>query len=66
MIVDDMAFPHLKEAVALADDSVRNLLSRILHGEVSGVTSPLKYAEGVERERICELEMLISSVSGNK
>jgi len=26
----------------------------------------LKYAEGVERERICELEVLISSTSENK
>ena len=66
LIVDNITFPYLKEAIALADDSIRNMLSRILHGEISGVTSPLKYAEGVERERICELEVLISSTSENK
>ena len=66
LIVDNITFPYLKEAIALADDSIRNMLSRILHGEISGLTSPLKYAEGVERDRICELEVLISSTSENK
>lgn len=37
LIVDDMAFPHLKEAVTLADASVQNILSGILHGEIAGV-----------------------------
>lgn len=62
LIADDITFPYLKEAIPLTDASVRDLLTRILHGEIAGVTSPLKYAAGVERERICESETIISSV----
>ena len=61
LVVDDITFPYLKEALILAADSIRNMISQILHGEISGVTSPLLYAQGVERERFCELEMLIFS-----
>lgn len=61
LIVDDITFPYLKEAITFADESIRNILSQILHGEISGVTSPLEFAEDIERERIFELEMLISS-----
>lgn len=63
LAVDDIAFSHLKEAVNVANVSVRNLLSQILHGEMAGVTSPLKYAQEVERERFYELDELISSIS---
>ena len=62
LIADDITFPYLKEAIPLTDVALRDLLTRIMHGEIAGVTSPLKYAAGVERERICELETIISSV----
>jgi len=60
LIVDDMAFPYLKEAVVSVDSSVREFVLKIMKGQIAGLPGILKYADGPESERIRELEMIIS------
>jgi len=59
LIVDDEAFPYLKEAAAQTDGSARELLRGILNGDVKGVPRLSEYAQGRELERIRELETLV-------
>lgn len=65
LIVDDITFSYLKEAIAVVDSSIRNLLFQILHGEISGA-SLWEFAEDIEQERLCELEALLKDSIYNK
>lgn len=60
LLVDDAAFPYLREAVIEAGSSEQELLRRIIAGAVKGIPSLTKYAEGTELERVRELERLVS------
>ncbi len=60
LIVDDVAFPYLKEAVTAVDSSVLELVRQIIKGEMEGVPPLTRYADGIVLERIHELEMIIS------
>ena len=60
LIVDDVTFSYLKEAITLVDSSVQDFVRQIIDGEVSGLQCLLKYAEGTELERIHELKKIIS------
>lgn len=59
LITDDITYPYLKEAVMSADSYVQGFLFKILNGEIVGVYSPLKYAKGVEADRIKELKAMM-------
>lgn len=63
LIVDDIAFPYLKEAAALVDPAVCGFLLQIIRGEISGVSGLLRYAEGAEQERICELQKTAAAMT---
>lgn len=60
LIVDDVTFSYLKEAITLVDSSVQEFVRQIIDGEVSGLQCLLKYAKGTELERINELKKIIS------
>ena len=62
LIVDDVTFSYLKEAVTLVDSSVQEFVRQIIDGEVSGLKCLLKYAGGTELERIHELKKIISHI----
>lgn len=60
LIVDDVTYPFLKEAVMLVDSPARELVRQIINGEIAGLPRFTAYAEGTELERIHELETIIS------
>lgn len=60
LIVDDVTFSYLKEAIILVDSSVQEFVRQIIDGEVPGLQCLLKYAKGTELERIHELKKIIS------
>ena len=62
LIVDDVTFSYLKEAVTLVDSSVQEFVRQIIDGEVSGLKCLLKYAGGTELARIHELKKIISHI----
>lgn len=62
LIVDDVAFPYLREAVLALDPATREKVRNIISGKTEGVPSLKKYAEGKVLERICELESLVGDI----
>lgn len=60
LIVDDVAFPFLKEALMSVEPSVQELVRQIIYGEIAGLPSLLKRAQGEVLDRIQELEKIIS------
>lgn len=60
LIVDDITFPYLKEAITSVHSSVQKLVLQIINGKIKGVPCLTKYADGIVLERIRELEMIIS------
>ncbi len=65
LIVDDVTYPYLREAVMLVGPSVQKFVCQIINGEVVGLLSLLKYANGVELERVQELKMILSHTLEN-
>jgi len=65
LIVDDVTFPYLKEALLLVDASVQEFVCQIINGEVAGLPGLFKYAKGTELERIQELKRIISHTLEN-
>lgn len=65
LIVDDVTFPYLKEAVMAVDSPVQELVCRILNGKITGVPRLSTCAQGTELERILELEGLFSDSPEN-
>lgn len=59
LIADDVVFPCLGEAILEVDPATREQIRKIINGEIEGVPSLKKYAEGRELERIRELESLV-------
>lgn len=65
LIVDDAAFSYLKEAVMSVDFSIQEIILKIINGDIAGLPSLLKYAKGMELERIRELEKMITQTLDN-
>ncbi|MBD5135479.1 MAG: hypothetical protein HDT39_05875 [Lachnospiraceae bacterium] len=65
LIVDDVAFPYLKEAVMFVNPSIQEFILKIINGEIAGLPALSKYAKGLELERIHELKMIISHTLKN-
>lgn len=59
LVHDETTFPYLMEAAPFLDDSARDLLLRILHGQEPGVISPMRDSEETFRERFSELERAV-------
>ncbi len=62
LIVDDAAYPYLKEALIEVDSSVQSLVHQIINGKVKGLPCLLKYTEGKELERVQELDRVVSDL----
>lgn len=65
LIVDDVTFPFLKEALMLVEPSVQEFVRQIINGEIAGLPSLLKRAKEEYLERIQELEKIISHLPEN-